>query len=421
MKILQLTAENVKKLKVVDITPQGDLVQITGKNGSGKSSVLDAIWWALSGTKHITSMPIRQGEESARIRLNLGEIIVTRRFTEKGSTLTVENAEGAKYNSPQKMLDDLIGELSFDPLAFANMEAKEQYNELKRIAKISIDIEALEAQNKVDYDKRTAKNREAKELEARIGAYQFKHYEIDGPVDVSALMDQMQSASEHNSAIDARVLRRQQFAQNIDVMKSRCAAIDEQIRKLSEERTTLAAELKTAEHTLANAETLPEKIDVTQLRAQVDAANERNEEHKKRQEQAALKQKAVTLKEEADKLSEDMAARDAAKAQAIAEAQMPIAGIAISNGQVLFNSVPFDQCSSAEQLRTSVAIAMAANPKLRVIRIKDGSLLDEDGLAMIADMAKNQDYQVWIEMVRSDGKIGIVMEDGAIKAQEMAT
>jgi DNA repair exonuclease SbcCD ATPase subunit len=101
MKILQLTAENVKKLKVVDINPDTDVVQITGKNGSGKTSVLDSIWWALGGTKEIQAMPIRKGQESARIKLDLKEIVVTRKFTDKGSTLTVENAEGARFPSPQ--------------------------------------------------------------------------------------------------------------------------------------------------------------------------------------------------------------------------------------------------------------------------------------------------------------------------------
>src|SRR3989337_2937510 len=59
MKILKLTAENVKKLRAVEITPTGELVEVTGRNGAGKTSVLDAIWWALAGTKHIQAVPIR--------------------------------------------------------------------------------------------------------------------------------------------------------------------------------------------------------------------------------------------------------------------------------------------------------------------------------------------------------------------------
>lgn len=100
---------------------------------------------------------------------------------------------------------------------------------------------------------------------------------------------------------------------------------------------------------------------------------------------------------------------------------MPVPGLSLAEGRVLLNGVPFDQSSSAEQIRTSVAIAMAANPKLRIIRIKDGSLLDEDGLRLIAEQAKENDYQVWIERVDSSGKIGIVMEDGSVSCDNDAT
>lgn len=79
MRIIKLTAENVKRLKVVDITPKGDVVEITGPNESGKTSVLDSIWWAIAGERVIQSEPIRQGEEEARIRLDLGDIIVPSR------------------------------------------------------------------------------------------------------------------------------------------------------------------------------------------------------------------------------------------------------------------------------------------------------------------------------------------------------
>lgn len=77
--------------------------------------------------------------------------------------------------------------------------------------------------------------------------------------------------------------------------------------------------------------------------------------------------------------------------------------------------MPFDQASSAEQLRTSVAIAMAANPKLRVIRVQDGSLLDEEAMRILAEMAQAADYQVWIERVGVSGGVAIVIEDGTVK------
>jgi recombinational DNA repair ATPase RecF len=89
MKIVNRKAENFKKLVAVEISFTDNNVIVTGKNGAGKSSVLDAIWWALSGKKHIQDKPIREGQTKAMIRLDLGTIIVERVFNEKGSSLKV--------------------------------------------------------------------------------------------------------------------------------------------------------------------------------------------------------------------------------------------------------------------------------------------------------------------------------------------
>jgi chromosome segregation ATPase len=414
MKILQLTAENVKKLRVVDITPDSDVVQITGKNGSGKTSVLDSIWWALGGTKEIQAMPIRKGQESARIKLDLGEIVVTRKFTEKGSTLTVENAEGARFPSPQKMLDDLIGELSFDPLAFAKMEANSQYKELKRIAKIEIDLDELDAQNKLDYDTRTLRNREAKEYRTRAEGFEFKFEALEKPIDVNALVTELSNAAQHNADIDTRAQRREDAAAQIQstqaeivLLEAKVAAMKKQVAEWQEK--------------LDKAKPLPAKLVVDDLRAKITDAQAKNAEFALRAERDKLIEQAKTAEDASEALTAKMGERTKAKEDAIAAAKMPIDGLTLSDGGVLLNGIPFDQSSGAEQLRTSVAIAMAANPKLKVIRIKDGSLLDEDGLAIIEGMAKGNGYQVWIERVDSSGKIGIVMEDGAVaRASEAA-
>ena len=407
MKILQLTAENVKKLKVVDITPATDVVQITGKNGSGKTSVLDSIWWALGGTKEIQAMPIRKGQESARITLDLGEIVVTRKFNDKGSTLIVENAEGARFPSPQKMLDDLIGELSFDPLAFAKMDGNSQYKELKRIAKIEVDIDTLDAQNKIDYDTRTLRNREEKEYRTRAEGFEFKFEALEKPIDVDALVTELSNAAQHNADIDARAQRRLDTVELIRTTNEDIAAYEARIAHL---RNSIAG----WQEKLDNAEALPEKLVVDDLRVKIADAQARNVEFTKRVERAKLLQQAKAAEAASNSLTAKMAERSKTKDDAIADAKMPIDGLSLSGRLVLLNGIPFDQSSGAEQLRTSVAIAMAANPKLKVIRIKDGSLLDEDGLKIIEGLAAGNGYQVWIETVNTSGKIGIYMEDGAV-------
>lgn len=125
MKIIKFRADNVKRLTAVEITPEGHLVQITGKNGQGKTSVLDAIWWALGGKDNIQGQPIRKGAKSARIKLTLGdtepELLVERRFTDKGDYLFVRNADGSRRDQPQTILDRLVGNMTLDPLGFMSM------------------------------------------------------------------------------------------------------------------------------------------------------------------------------------------------------------------------------------------------------------------------------------------------------------
>lgn len=427
MKIIKLNAENIKKLVAVEITPSGDIVTIAGKNGAGKTSVLDSIWWALAGTSHIQAQPIRKGQTKARIKLDLGELIVERKFTESGSTLTVENAEGARFPSPQKMLDALLGELSFDPLAFSRMEPRKQFDELRRVSELDVDIDKLDALNKGDYAKRTDINRDAKAKRAQADGIVVGADNIGQPVDEAALVDQLQKAGETNTEIETRKARRE--AAQKDANQKKTAAVEArnnaaklraQADDLDKAATMALAEAAAIEKKIDEAPELPKPVDVTVLRQKIEQARATNKAITERDQAAARKAQAVkesaALEAQSKTLTDGMEAREKAKADAIARAKLPVAGIGFGAGVVTYNGIPFDQASSAEQLRVSMSIAMAANPKLRVIRITDGSLLDDDSLAAITEMAKAGDYQVWIERVSMDGKVGILIEDGMVKA-----
>ncbi len=174
MRIVNLVAENIKRIVAIDISPTSNMVTISGRNGSGKTSILDSIWWALAGTSHIQPAPIRKNATTARIRLDLGEIVVTRTFrkADEGrvtTAITVTTADGARYQSPQGMLDKLLGELSFDPLAFTRMSPAEQVETLRRFVP-GVDFDAIDAAAKADYERRTDVNRQAKSLRAQLEA-----------------------------------------------------------------------------------------------------------------------------------------------------------------------------------------------------------------------------------------------------------
>lgn len=428
MKILRLTAENIKKIKVVDISPDCSVVQITGANGSGKSSVLDAIYYALNGTKDIPSQPVRRGEQKATIRLELGEITVIRRFTESGGTsLVVEAESGARFPSPQKLLDDLLGALTFDPLEFSRMLPKQQLEQLRRLVKLDIDIDALDEANDLDFAKRTDANRRVKALTEREATLRSG---VDPAADVtlidsSALLAEMEQAGRHNAAIERDRAERQHREKQAEADAARFTDLQQRAELLRQQAEALEAEAKTlflrasAEFdALAALSPLADPIDTFALRKQIEDAGRTNRQREQQARQREMHRQAVDEYQaavtEALALTHAIEDRTRQKAAAIAAAHMPIDGLSFGNGAVLYNGLPFDQASSAEQLRVSVAIAMAGNPKLRVLRIKDGSLLDNASLAMIAQMADEGDYQIWVERVQEGGRVGIEMQDGAV-------
>lgn len=429
MKIVSLSAENIKKLRAVEIHPDGSLVQITGPNGSGKSSVLDAIYMALAGSRAIPSKPVRAGAEKARITLDLGDIIVTRRFTAAGGTsLIVEAADGARYSSPQKMLDDLLGALTFDPLEFSRMDPGRQLETLRGMVQLDVDIDELDRLNAADYGKRTDVNRQAKQLRTQAEAITFDAAAVPSErLDVSELAAEMERAGEHNADIERRRANREQAAVQIASLRAdgqswrdKAAELRREADRLDDEAAKVDQHADELQAKVDGAGELPAPIDVAAIRARIDQAATLNAAFDARQRKASLAREAVALEEESAKLTAAMETRTNRRAQAIATAAMPVEGLGFGQGEVVYNGLPFAQASSAEQLRVSVAIAMAANPKLRVLRIKDGSLLDEHGLQLVAEMATAGDYQVWVERVDTSGKVGVVMEDGAVRGLQTA-
>lgn len=425
MKIVQLNAENFKRLKAIEIVPKGALVEITGRNESGKSSTLDAIWAALAGADAFPAVPIRTGAQKAVIRVDLGDIVVERKFQEgRDSTLVVESAEGARFGSPQRMLDGLLGALTFDPLEFSQQKPAEQFETLRKIVTLDVDLDQLDGLNKRDFDRRAEINRDAKAKRAQADGISVRPDLPDEPIDTAALMSTITDAAKINAEIETRKGRREAAARNIaelrqDATDARGEA--ERLRREADEReaqaVAAAAAADAAQKRLDEAEPLPKPVNVDERRQEFERAEATNREIERRNRRRAIIEEAETLEEQADDLSAAIDARKAEKARAIAAAKMPVEGLTFGEDKtVLYNGVPLEQASTAVQIRVSLAIAMAANPKLRVIRIKEGSFLDEDNLALVAKMAAEADYQVWLEKVDSSGKVGVYIEDGQVKA-----
>ncbi len=160
--------------------------------------------------------------------------------------------------------------------------------------------------------------------------------------------------------------------------------------------------------------------DIAALELDLGQAEQKNQAARALAQRETLRAQLETLENKAETYSLAIEQTDADKAARVAAATFPVDGLAFGDGTVTYNGLPLEQASMAEQIRISLAMAMAMNPQIRVIRISDGSLLGTEVLAVIEQMAAAGDYQIWMEVVDETGKVGIVIEDGQVKADNYA-
>lgn len=411
--ITALVAENVKRLKCVRLQPGagGGLIEVSGANGSGKSSVLDSIAYAILGRGAVDPKPIRDGAESALVSLTLGDVVVTRKFSANGgSTLTVESAEGARFPSPQKMLDELVGSsvLTFDPLEFDRMKPAAQLDEVRKVAPLAPEVDQWRAEADRAFAQRTDVNREAKSIAAKLEG--LPTIVVEPPEGtVPELLAKLREAHDANRAADERSARVLRENAKVADWRQKAARLRAEAADLEAAANELVAEIE-------NMPAIGTKIDTTKIEAAIEVAraNEAASAELKRREDLAGE--LAALEKHAAELTATIEDRKDLVRRAIESAPMPVPGLRYGDTGLEFNGHPLEQASGAERLRVALGLAMAQRPGLRVVRIKDGSLLDSTSLAIVADMAKAADFQVWIERVDTTGRVGVVLEDGEVVA-----
>lgn len=407
MRILNLQAENVKRIKVIDITPDGNVVIISGKNGEGKTSILDSIWLACDYREAIKEnrKPVRAGTDKGKTKIDLGEYIVTRQFNSKGTTqLKITTPDGKIVPSPQKILDGMIGDLSFDPWEFTRMKEKEQRQVLSdllfKISDGSIDIANIEIDRKKLYENRTNANKEKRRLDAYLGT--LKPAAItDSSEEILAtdLLKEIGDASTSNS---------------------RYGILSKDIKKLTADITAMQLVINEKQEELDSLQV----VDLDALKEKLEGVEAHNRRAREIGEYKSTLSQIEAVDKEIGEYKDDIELCDIRKAEAIENAPFPVKNFAIREEGIMTKSpedewIPFSQASSAQQLRISLAIAMTANPTLRVIRIADGSLLDDTSMKILEEMASDEDFQIWVEYAsRNDkDKMGVYIEDGRVESE----
>jgi DNA repair exonuclease SbcCD ATPase subunit len=404
-KVISLKAENFKRLRAVDITPEPHLNVIAGRNAQGKTSVLDAITAALGGSStKATPRPIRDGESSAEIVLETEDLIVTRTFTAAGTKVVVKGRDGATIGKGQAKLDSLLGRLSLDPLAFTQLSDRDQLKTLLDLVELPFDPAELDAERAQIFDMRTELNRSMRETAAKLAGHEVKPGDPTEEVSVTALL------AEYRAAQELELAQTRDWQANA-AMNSEINTINRQIQELMQRRSAIEVALDEVQDRIDNHAPLP---DLEGIQNRIDGAEQTNRDARRNAEWLRMKENHDRAQGIADGWTVKLAGIDKRKADGLKAAKFPVDGLGFNAEGVTYNGVPFKQASGAEQLRVSLAMAIALNPALRVIRIADGSLLDNDSLDLVERMAIEHDYQVWIEMVSDSGDFGIVIEDGSV-------
>lgn len=427
-KILKLVASNFKRLKVVEISSDGkDVVVISGNNAQGKSSCLDAIEAVLRGKNFVPQKPVRDGEKKANVAVVVGEdgnpkYTFKRSFNaESGTTtLTIEDAKGVRQASPQAFADKLLSGISFDPLAFSRLDRAGQVKQLKDISGIGEELDKLDSEIKETYNLRTVANRVADMTVKR-------HSALTAPVDPAGFVHPLSNEDKAQlTEAEGLITERSKRVEAKDRADSQLLWIKQRKEVLKLELAKLEAEEASMLSVVTGTQKWLGEYEWSTIEGFI---KEKNEQQKAFNEDAAARVDYTRAlneynrsKEEVDKTQKEAAALDAQlesvrerKENVLRAAKFPIEGLSFSEDGVMYKGVPYEQRSTAEQIKIGVAIAAALHPELPVILIRDGSLLDDASFAQLSEFAKEKELQIWMEAVGEDDRATVVIEDGGVK------
>ncbi len=435
LKIIKLTAANIKTLVAIEINADGKEVILTGKNESGKSSAIDAIMLALNykaatrskdGKKRIEK-PLRAGQESGIVTVELDNMIITRKFVGENSYIKVTNKEGMVFQTPQKILDNLIGEIAFDPLEFVGLKAEDQAKVLRDLAQI--DIADLETQRDELYDDRTLKTRDLTNEQARLDALDEPEQDVpDEEVSAVKLTEELakfNAMEERNESMeDEEEAAYGHYESALNSESSAVRDVDDLIERLDDAKEKLKTKKEHLiswkknyeEHKIAKPEVwkgTPNLVDAVNNVEDINAAVRIKKEY------AEVKKSVAKYQKTYDKIDGLLGAARDAITKAIESAKYPLKGLTVVDDQVFLDGIIFQDLSDGKKLVASTSIAMALNPDLRCIFARNASLLDEDNLKLLRALGKDKDYQMWIEVVHTDVKSAVKFVNGTIDGQQI--
>jgi len=423
-KLIQLTAENIKRLKAVSFPMRDGMNVVGGDNGAGKSSVLDSLMFLFMGKKHPDPELLRRGEEKGFVEAETEHLIMKRTLTKKGGgslTLRLKEGNRSAFSAPQAEIDELTRPICFDPVRFLRMNAKDQVNALRLL--VGLDFSELDTKYRTNYDLRTEVGRDHKRLEAEVEAMPYDKSATqaiplkpvqDKIANIESLQAMAIAAGTELSRAESAMTRYKDRLGELGRQREVLHKQLEDVLKSIETGNTLFLEQgkivsKLRFDSEAKNKAVPNSVELMTELEKLRAHNQNVSQNELRAEKAKERD---AKRREYDQLTSVVEGVEGDKKKMLAEAKFPIEGLSFDEDGVRFNDLPLSQASSAEQLRVAVAVSAAMNPAMPVMMIKEGSLLDDSSMDLVSELADEFDLQVVMERVEKDGYVTILITDG---------
>ena len=417
VKITALEAENVKRIKAVALTPSPTgLTLVGGNNNQGKTSVLDALAWALGGDRFRPDAAQRDGAIApAHLKVTLSNGVVVERKG-KNASLTVTDPTGRR--SGQQLLNAFVEPLALDLPRFMDASDKEKADILLRIIGIGAELHTRDLEIKGLYDKRTFTGQLAAQKK-HFAEEMISYPEApDEPVSASELIRQQQdilARNGENQRLRAQYAElEQQVQQCVDELKrtrERIATLQQLADELDANHTKLFNQRETARKTVSQLQ----DESTAELEASIRDIEETNRKVRANLEKSRAEDEAAQYASEYDRLPESIQQKRADRMALLNGADLPLPGLSVEDGVLTYKGKHWRDMSGSDQLRVAAAIVRRLNPDCGFV------LLDK--LEQM-DMTTLQEFSAWLEAeglqaiatrVSTGSECQIIIEDGMVK------
>lgn len=415
--INKLEFENVKRIKAVKVEPASTgLTVIGGNNNQGKTSVLDAIAWALGGNKYKPSKATREGSmvpPTLKITMSNG-LVVERKG--KNSALKVIDPEGQKAG--QQLLDSFVEELAINLPKFMDSTPKEKAQTLLQIIGVGDQLAELERQEKEYYDKRHAigviadqKEKFAKE----------QPYYPDAPKEIVSISELIQQQQEILAKNGENARKRQNVAtikQNYDFTSQEVERLRAELATAEEKQATLAKDLEIAQK---DALDLHDES-TAEIEANIASIDETNRKVRANLDKDKAEEDAKQQREEYKLMSNKVEEMRQAQRDLLTNADLPLEGLSVYDGKLLYQDQEWDNMSSSQQLIVATAIIRKLKPDCGFVLIDKLEQMDKQTLEQFGQWLEKEGLQAIATRVSTGDECSIIIEDGySVKPELIAS